>query len=238
MAVIWGLVILSVGSFIAAAAFVSEDSSAIFFLTPFRAYQFGIGALTTLLGLAHYSNSNQSRLAFIGAMGIVALAIFIDETASVYFAALLPAIFAGMFIIGSSSPLATKLFGSKIFVWIGQRSYSIYLTHWPLVVFWKINSDFEFSYSEKILAVFLSVVSGYLLHLLVEKRFRFTSSQTPKQQRKTLRLILGFIVFVLSASSVFWVNGQDIVNTSEDMKRYAKLGNKWNERLSLLRNGE
>jgi len=84
--------------------------------------------------------------------------------------------------------IITKILSTKLFVGIGLISYSLYLWHYPIFAFYRINSDFilnSFSflnfdfinlkiyfYFKKILIIFLLFFFSIITYFLVEKKFR------------------------------------------------------------------
>jgi len=235
--VIIGVALLSVASVIASLYFYQTKPDSVFFLTPFRTYQFGIGALIALTGF-HARKSYKGNLVFIGMAVLAVLVYKIDKQTYVLYSAILPAILAGVFIMGSQSSAVERVFASPLFVWIGQRSYSIYLVHWPLMVLWKINTDYEFSLGEKALAVVLSIFLGYALHALIEKRFRFSSSMSAEYKQSIISITLILVVLNVAVASHYWAKKGYPDRTPEELRNYAvDVNSKWKERISLLRYG-
>jgi len=236
-AVIIGMIVLSLAALIASLYVAKDNPDKVFFLTPFRVYQFGIGALIALVGF-HAPKTYKAYLLLISVAGLVILIFSVNDHSHVLYASILPAILAGGFIIGSQTAIAEKIFASPVFVWIGQRSYSIYLVHWPLMVLWKINTDYEFSRIEKVLAVGLSILLGYILHAVVEKRFRFSSGMNAEYRQRIVSFTLMFLVINITVASHYWGKQGYPDRVSDDLKRYAVgVNQKWKERIKLLRYG-
>ena len=88
----------------------------------------------------------------------------------------------------NKNELVTKILSSKIFVGIGLISYSLYLWHYPIFAFYRINSDyllnffsllnFEFINFEqvhiinKIFLIIILISSSLFSYFFVEKKFR------------------------------------------------------------------
>lgn len=72
---------------------------------------------------------------------IIALSTAVSGDKNIVFIAILPAIAAAGFIVAAENSPLKLLFVSRLLVWIGQRSYSIYLVHWPLIVLWKMSTS-------------------------------------------------------------------------------------------------
>lgn len=237
-AIIIGLGILSIISIVAALEYQSIDSEAVFFLAPFRIYQFGLGALIVFLPTERFQFA-RGILTYVAVAGMLVIGYRLAGSDNLLLAAITPALLASVFIFGATSPICDKLFSSKPLVWIGQRSYSIYLVHWPLMTLWKINTDYEFSTFEKYIAVTLSILLGALLHQLVEKRFRFNSTFTPQIRNRVITATLCFLIINITISSHYWGEHGYPKPIPEELKAIAgKLGPSWKARTSILRDGE
>ena len=57
-------------------------------------------------------------------------------------------------------------------IWIGKISYSFYLWHWPLIVFWRLEFGHDLSGLEAIFLFSLSIVLAALSTNFIEKPFR------------------------------------------------------------------
>ena len=127
---------------IALSAFVYvSDPQAMFYLMPARVFQFAAGAL---IACAHYYRQDffDTRSLLGAAAGIAGLIVI---TASAVFAsgedynfliaALLPTLGASLLILFVSSEPMTRTIGTSWFTWVGKRAYSLYLVHWPIMVF-------------------------------------------------------------------------------------------------------
>ena len=148
-----------------------------------------------------------------GLLGIIAAFLFVDETDPTLYKLAFP--LAGIFgcaiitsIVHPASRFAPIL-SSKPFVWIGERSYAIYLWHW--VVFQVTRPDYDLEGSEwalyalRILIVFaLADISLRLVELpvrtgLIDYWFKGMKYRTKRVQ---LRQKAGVIFLVLSVATI------------------------------------
>jgi peptidoglycan/LPS O-acetylase OafA/YrhL len=148
-----------------------------------------------------------------GLLGIIAAFLFVDETDPTLYKLAFP--LAGIFgcaiitsIVHPASRFAPIL-SSKPFVWIGERSYAIYLWHW--VVFQVTRPDYDLEGSEwalyalRILIVFaLADISLRLVELpvrtgLIDYWFKGMKYRTKRVQ---LRQKVGVIFLVLSVATL------------------------------------
>ncbi|WP_316162934.1 acyltransferase family protein [Bradyrhizobium sp. SZCCHNRI20481] len=121
-------------SLAAAALWSSRDPDAVFFLTPFRVFEFALGALAIPLE-ARLAASPRARL-LAAACGDVVLAgslLVIGRYQSLAgVTTLLPCI-ATAVIIAANAP--TSLVMVRPVRVVGAASYSLYLVHWPVIFF-------------------------------------------------------------------------------------------------------
>ena len=148
-----------------------------------------------------------------GLLGIIAAFLFVDETDPTLYKLAFPlaGIFACAIITSIVHPASrfAPILSSKPFVWIGERSYAIYLWHW--VVFQVTRPDYDLEGSEwalyalRILIVFaLADISLRLVELpvrtgLIDYWFKGMKYRTKRVQ---LRQKAGVIFLVLSVATL------------------------------------
>ena len=138
LSVVWAVAILSFVGCVGA-LYLNNESRAAFFLAHFRAWEFLTGALLALstLPLPHRRRSIHVMSAVGVLMIASAVAGYSDATTFPGAAALLPTLGAALIILaGQHRPsLAGRILSSRPFVFTGLISYSLYLWHWPVLVF-------------------------------------------------------------------------------------------------------
>ena len=110
--------------------------TAAFYLTPFRAWEFGIGGLIALMpSLSGRFLRIAQVLSLAGAAAIAASVYYFDsETKFPGIAALLPTLGAAAIIFTAPLPCAvSQALSLRPLVTIGRWSYSWYLWHWPML---------------------------------------------------------------------------------------------------------
>ncbi len=141
-----------------------------------------IGAISVLVILILGTNNNslESTLSSIGIM--------------------LPTFFI---LISLNSSFSKYLLGCAPLRFLGKRAYSIYLIHWPIIVFthYRYGQIDDSLYS--ILLVLASMLSGIVLYESVESKFRFKST-TSEESQGTILWITGLIcsIFIFFSSEL------------------------------------
>lgn len=121
-----------------AALLVQSKSVAVFFLSPFRAWELLVGSLLAFNAVPAI-RSRALREA-VGGAGLLAILIacFVYDAKTTFpgFAALAPVLGAAAIMhAGASGPsLVGRLLQWRPVVYIGLISYSLYLWHWPLIL--------------------------------------------------------------------------------------------------------
>jgi peptidoglycan/LPS O-acetylase OafA/YrhL len=124
-------------------SFVSDPTGLAFYSSPTRAWEFGVGALVALWAHSRTDHRKVEErvaglIAFASIMLVAAPNLLVDGTTSWpgVMAVLPVAGTAGLIVAGTlaSNPVS-RLLSTRPAVWVGDRSYSLYLWHWPLIVF-------------------------------------------------------------------------------------------------------
>jgi hypothetical protein len=107
-------------------------------------------------------------------------------------------------LLGRETALAQAIYGNKSMQWVGQRSYAIYLVHWPIIVLFKYCTDFQLNNGERAVLLVLSIIAAIGLHELVEKRFRKRGEDTTFLQRQAWPVTASTLVVTVVIASVIW----------------------------------
>lgn len=200
------LVVLGILSFFWAEMLVQNNSSYAFFGVLPRFWELAFGGV---LGLLHGSFSGALRIGW--AMRLLGLGIIL-ATAVLYRAtlpfpglsALLPVLGAGLIVAAPAQVRdpSYRFLTSRVMRWIGTRSYSIYLWHWPLIVSLKL--------------IFISPSEGELIAVallafpIAELSYRYI--ETPVRQgiwwRRPSRTLAILLVPLLVLGSIWSVDRQ------------------------------
>jgi peptidoglycan/LPS O-acetylase OafA/YrhL len=171
-AIIW---LIALASLIAAELVLRVDSSAAFYLVPFRMWEFLLGA-TLSLGMIpkvrHYLLAE--GLSVIG-LGLIAYAALTLGSGSPFPGANAIAPVLGTALVIHATESVPTLSARALSLWpvrlVGLVSYSFYLWHWPVFVYSKyfIASN---AHSTQVLLILLSFVLALISWRFVEQPFR------------------------------------------------------------------
>ena len=146
-----------------------------FFLLPTRAWELLLGSLLVFAPPARLKAWVCELLAAVGIGGILwSSLVYNSLTVFPGTSALLPCLATALLIYATAGgkTYVGRLLATKPFVSIGLISYSLYLWHWPVIVFMKYQFGVHLSPALGLAAIALSFALGYLSWKYVETPFR------------------------------------------------------------------
>ena len=179
------LSLVAVVSFIVSVAFAQpklvagiDRAATLAYYAPFtRAWEFAVGALAALLGWKLAG----PWWALMGALAILASAIWTQPGPNLPgFIVVGPVLGAAILLSSTNVLLLGRLLGCRQLVWLGDRSYSWYLFHWPFLVWAKALFP-SAGTSAALGAVFASLAPAIVSYRFLEAPFRVTRDPTLRQ---------------------------------------------------------
>jgi peptidoglycan/LPS O-acetylase OafA/YrhL len=153
-------------SFGAALWVTARDPSAAFFLLPARAWEMLAGGLIFLVQRSAMAPRLRQLLEYGGLLLIaVCVAVFDKHTPWPGWRAMLPVAAAMMLILANGRSALTSHHAMQ---WLGERSYSLYLWHWPVYVA-LVYVELHHAPAAICAALLLTLVLGHLSYLVVER---------------------------------------------------------------------
>ena len=142
-----------------------------FYSLPTRAWELGLGALLVLLPPIKAKK-------FVGLIGflliILSAFIFNESTAFPGVNAALPVLGTVLLIatIDSWPPFLNDVANSRLFQWLGEISYPLYLWHWPLLVLPSTYFARPLEIYERLIAIAATILFADLTHRFIEEPYR------------------------------------------------------------------
>ncbi|MCL4065353.1 acyltransferase [Pseudomonas sp. GX19020] len=185
--------------------FTPSSPSMAFYLLPTRAWELLVGALIA----AGLPKARDQRVAeALAAFGLVLLlyAIFAFDPGMEFpgYVAIVPVLGSALIIQFAKGTVIGKFLSLRAFVGIGLISYSLYLWHWPLTVFfrdWGALSEL----SGKFTVVALSVIAAWLSWRFVERPFR--NPEKWPSRRLTIAAAMAASTLCVAAAVIHLTNG-------------------------------
>lgn len=143
-----------------------------YFVTYTRAWEFGVGGMIALLGARALPRVVAEMLAFAGFAAIALAAVsYGPQTPFPGVTALLPVLGSAAVIVagtGRDGLLHGFVTSSRPVQWLGDVSYSLYLWHWPLIVFAPFALSRELSTTVKAVLLVVALVLAWLTRRFIE----------------------------------------------------------------------
>ncbi|MDT5311784.1 MAG: hypothetical protein QOE74_804 [Mycobacterium sp.] len=252
LALIIVLSVLTIASFIYAIIAHDTDQSTAYYNSFARGWELLLGALVgALVPYVKWPMWLRSTVAVVALAAILSCGAFIDgvkEFPGPW--ALVPVGATMLFILSGANrmadphlspadrrlPAVSRLLATKPFVSLGSMAYSLYLWHWPLLIFWLAFSGHSHAnFLEGTIVILVSGVLAWLTTKFIEEPLRLRgSAAAPKQVvviplRTRLRrptIVLGSVVTLLgvalTATSFTWrehmtvqrANGKELAGLS------------------------
>ncbi|MDX8455995.1 acyltransferase family protein [Mesorhizobium sp. VK9D] len=155
-----------------ASEWIAGGRATVFYNTPFRAFEFACGAALVWLPRPRPAIVHEFLVLF--GLALILGAIFVLDSGSRAPAwnVLLPAVGASMVLHADRSRWAGLVLRNPPAVYIGRISYSLYLAHWPLIVFCEYGLVRALLPTEAILVGLTSLVVAALMFHVVEQPYR------------------------------------------------------------------
>jgi peptidoglycan/LPS O-acetylase OafA/YrhL len=183
---------------------------AAFYLLPFRAWELLLGALLSATSAPEKPvRWLDESLSGAGLVGILVAAIFYNkDTRFPGLAALLPCLGTGAIIWsnGSARTLVGRMLSLRPFVFVGLISYSLYLWHWPMLIFSGYWAPEELSLSARSAVIAASIVLSILSWKFVETPFR-KRTVLPRRPGILAFAVGSFSTLLLAGLLIFQRNG-------------------------------
>jgi peptidoglycan/LPS O-acetylase OafA/YrhL len=189
--------------------FYTGYENAVFFLLPSRVFEFAIGAMFVWL-VKHQPQKNIVRevALLIGLSMIGASAVwFTPGTPFPSLYALVPCLGAGLAIFGGSARYVARILTNAPMVAIGKISYSLYLVHWPIIVFYRYHRLEPLTRFEQASICAISVAIAALMFVFVEQPIRRPAPRKALSRAEFGLRCIGIAFALMVPAAVVWAKG-------------------------------
>lgn len=201
--IFWSLVFIFIISLSISLLSSSSDPVASFYLFPQRVWELAAGGMIFLYGRINNIYFRESKVQYLirpiyltgWFLLLIGLLLISSDYAWPSGWALLP-VLGTAFIILANQP-KSFMTANPIMQWLGDRSYSLYLWHWPIfVTLYFIGKQNLIIY--QVIAVVLSLVLAHISYRLIEIPTRKYLTQQSTQKEFYVILIISFSIIMFA----------------------------------------
>lgn len=202
------LMAVGLASLISAEWMLNRSSETAFYLLPFRICEFAIGAgLVWIVDRFLLHKLLYEICTFCGLM-LIGFAVFVFDEVTRFpgLMALIPCVGTGLIIFAGHKSRYIS-FGLKLgpVIAVGLISYSLYLVHWPLIVFFKIKFGDSLDLTAKAGLLLVSIVLAALLYKFIETPFRRPEGLLKRfNSKQKFSGFVGVMLLISGASAFIW----------------------------------
>ena len=175
------LAIAALASLLACVHVLFVDAAAGFFLTPFRIWEFAIGGLVFFIERRRLQNRLLlDALYLIGfGLNVACMVAYNKDTLFPGWAAIPPVFATALMIYAGPGARLAALFTHWPTRFTGQISYSLYLVHWPILVFSSYLLGSDITPDQTLSLIGMTFIIAVAMFSLVESPFRNARSISP-----------------------------------------------------------
>jgi len=191
----------------------SERATGFFYFTGFRLYEFAIGSFIYFIKDDLKLKFNDI-LFFIG-ISLLILASLGFSKNSIFpgYNALIPCLITSLLLLVSGNLKYFKhLFLNSFLIYMGKISYSLYLFHWPLLIFYKYISIEPLSFFEKISLILITILLSIFSHKFIELPFRRKENKKFVLSNKKLCIYFASSFFLILFISHLFISNNGFEN--------------------------
>jgi len=208
----WAILGLALASLAVSIYLVDRDARPAFFSTPGRVWELMVGALAALGLYPHlHGAAIRSAAAFVGVLAIAGSLVLLTVDTPFPGAYALPACLGTVAIIWAGACGDTPVnrwLSWRPLVFVGLISYSLYLLHWPILVFAKYWNQGDLSIAQTSAALGLAFVAAWLSWRFVETPFRKPTKPMPRGHLFAGAIALMLAVGIAGIAAAEWQRGR------------------------------
>ena len=181
-----------------------EGQASIFYLLPFRVFEFIIGGVLVWVALDKVNKFTHDILALIGLLMIFSsILLYDDQLLFPSFYALLPTIGTALVIVSTNSILVSRLLANRVMVYIGLISYTLYLVHWPTIVFYKFWKITPLTFLDIFSILAITVLLTLLIYFFIETPLRKPNSLIKSNRNLIFGILIAGVASILVLINIY-----------------------------------
>jgi peptidoglycan/LPS O-acetylase OafA/YrhL len=197
-------------SLVSSVVIARADPLAVFFLMPFRIFEFAIGAL--VLQLEAKPVLGRTAAETISAAGLIAVIasvlLFRSDLPHLELAYLLPCLGAAATIWTGSRTRAARFITNPVMIGLGAISYSLYLCHWPVIFFGRfIFGEVANSLGGIVTMTAVMIGVATVMYFFVERRFIQPSDAPPVNFWKNAAAFWSIVLGLVAVTHTTFLSG-------------------------------
>lgn len=147
------------------------NATAAFYATPLRLWEFGAGCTVALMPRVGLGRITRTVIALLAFALVIASIVFLDKPWRLGGVGMFVPVLASALVIGyCSGTFVGRVLGFA--APLGRLAYSIYLTHWPIIVYARlVLHRTDFTLPEQVAIGAASVLTALALHWFIELPF-------------------------------------------------------------------
>lgn len=171
-----------------------------YYWTPFRMFELAFGGVVFFI--SKKCNPSTMMKEFMMLVGLILILYstltFTSSTQFPGLNAMIPVTGAMLCILSHDAKYTGFIVNNGFSVGVGLISYSVYLIHWPLIVFYKYWVFRELNIQEKILILFSSFFIAYFMYVYIENKYRKINLRELSAKSITLTASIFICAFLFS----------------------------------------
>lgn len=200
------LLVIFLASFLLSILLTHQKPSAAFYLLPSRAWELLAGSLLAFNLLPKTENSTVNELISLAGLLCILAGVFLFDATTPFpgYAAALPVFGSVCIIYAAEKSLVGKILSWKPVVFIGLISYSLYLWHWPLIVFFR-NWNLLTDSTGQLMVVAVAIIFAVISWRFIERPFRDRKAYPARKLYKVSAW--GFSLLIVATLATFTQGG-------------------------------
>jgi peptidoglycan/LPS O-acetylase OafA/YrhL len=202
----WALIAifaLALLSLFSAQWLIRSEPALVFFMMPFRITEFAFGACLVWLDRSPWQHGKRAEWASLLGLALIVVSLLVLDNAVLFpgLAALPVCLGTALMIHSGGSSQLGRLLSLPPVVYLGMISYSLYLVHWPLIVFYKYVSLSPLTLLEQGGLFLAALALAILMYHLVETPFRRQRGKFAMSGRTAASAIIALMLTISAAAA-------------------------------------